>query len=419
MPSGQVTSFFPRAMKITRYPFGILFAVAACAAQPHAMAAERTATDGKDRLPVYELTVSAEEWEKLIQSPRSEIRHPAKFAAGDATYSVGIRYRGDWARTWPKKPLKIFFEKDTDFEGQRVLNLNSNWRDPAFIREQLAYHIYTACGVPSPTTRMVKVNVNGDFYGVFLQVEQPEKPFLKRVGLKGAVVYKANSQRRLADASDLGDEASFRAHYEKETHKDEDYSDLQQFCHELAVTKDVPAFFNRRVKLDQYINFLAASTLVQNWDWHSKNHFLVHDVADTGKWLVVPWDLDRTLGDHWMGPFDAANLPLRLGTKAQPSTIGWNKLFDAFYKDPALRKRLLDRIGELLQTEFTKEKLFPVLDRWESQISEDVALDRKRWPNYNGNDVHVGIAGVKQYIENRREFLVREIKADRPGTAAR
>lgn len=315
--------------------------------------------------------------------------------------------------------LKIFFEKDTDFEGQRVLNLNSNWRDPAFIREQLAYQIYAACGVLAPTTRMVKVNVNGEFYGVYLQVEQPEKPFLKRVGLKGAVVYKANSQRRLADASDLGEETSFRAHYEKETHKDEDYSDLQEFCHELAVTKDVPGFFAQRVDLDRYVNFLAGTALVQNWDWYSKNHFLVHDVAGSEKWLVVPWDLDRTLGDHWMGSFNAADLPLRLGTRAQPGVIGWNKLFDAFYKEPALRNRLLDRIDELLRTEFTKEKLFPILDRWESQISADVALDRKRWPNRNGNDLHAGIAEVKQYIENRRAFLVREIKTERPLAAAR
>jgi spore coat protein H len=397
-------------MNIKKYTVGIAIAAAACARSP---------TDGRDRLPVYELTVSAEEWEKLRQAPRSEERHPAKFNAGDKAYSVGIRYRGDWARSWPKKPLKIFFKKGTDFEGQRALNLNSNWRDPAFIREQLAYQIYAACGVLAPTTRMVKVNVNGEFYGVYLQVEQPEKPFLKRVGLKGAVVYKANSHRLLADASDLGDETSFRAHYEKETHKDEDYSDLQKFCHELAVTKDVPAFFAERVNLDRYVNFLAGSALLQNWDWFSKNHFLVHDVAGSGKWLVVPWDLDRTLGDHWMGSFNAADLPLRLGTKAQPATIGWNKLFDAFYKEPALRKRLLDRIDELLQTEFTKEKLFPILDRWESQISADVALDRKRWPNGNGNDVHAGIAEVKQYIEHRRVFLFREIEAERPSTAVR
>jgi hypothetical protein len=359
------------------------------------------------------LIVSADEWEKLQRVPRSDERHPAKFKTGNEEYSVEIRHRGDWARSWPKKPLKIFFQKDKDFEGQHVLNLNPNWRDPAFIREQLAYHIYAACDVPASKTRMVKLNVNGRFHGVFLEVEQPAKSFLNRVGLKGAVVYKGNSSALRSDESDLGAEASFRSNYEKQTHKDESYQDLQSFCHDLAVATDVAGFFNARVDLNRYVNFLAGSALTQNWDWFSKNHFLVYDAQGSKKWLVIPWDLDRTLGDHWAGPFDAADLPLQLGTRAQPATIGWNKLFNAFYKEPSLRKRLLDRIEVLLEKEFTEEKLFPLLDRWESEISADVALDRKRWPSLNGGNIHTGIAGVKQYIKDRRAFLFAEIKAQR------
>ena len=80
---------------------------------------------------------------------------------------------------------------------------------------------------------------------------------------------------------------------------------------------------------------------------------------------------------------------------------------------------MLRWIEVLLQTEFTKEKLFPILDRWESEISADVGLDRQRWPNRSGGDIHAGIAGVKQYIEDRRAYLFREIKAQRAGTAAR
>jgi spore coat protein H len=370
-------------------------------------------------LPAYELKIAPEEWTKLQRDPRSDDRHPAKFMAGGKEYSVEIRYRGDWARTWPKKPLKIFFEKDKEFQGQHVLNLNSCWRDPAFIREQLAYQIYAACGVPSPRTRMVKLNLNGQFYGVFLDVEQPDKSFLKRAHLKGAVLYKANSHRWQADESDLGNETAFHAHYEKETHKETDYRDLQSFCHDLAMTTNVAAFFAARVDVDRYVNFLAGSALVQNWDWFSKNHFIVHDSAGSKKWLIVPWDLDRTLGDHWAGPFDAADISLRLGTAAQPAKIGWNKMFNAFWNEPALRKRLLDRLETLLQTEFTKEKLFPVLDRWESEFSVDVALDRQRWPNRTGNDFHAGIAGVKTYIEERRAFLLREIEIERANQTRR
>jgi hypothetical protein len=94
-------------------------------------------------------------------------------------------------------------------------------------------------------------------------------------------------------------------------------------------------------------------------------------------------------------------------------------LFDAFYNEPTLRKRLLDRLDTLLKTVFTKEKLFPILDRWESEIGDDVALDRKRWPNPGADDIHTGIAGVKRYIEDRRAYLIREMKTQRDGSAIR
>jgi spore coat protein H len=217
-------------------------------------------------VPVYELKISAEEWTKLQRNPGSDERHPAKFIADGKEYSVGIRYRGDWARTWPKKPLKIFFEQDKAFEGNHVLNLNSCWRDPAFIREHLAYHVYAACGVPSSKTRMVRLHLNGQFHGLFVEVEQPDKSFLKRSNLKGAAIYKANSPSQRSDARDLGREPSFHAHWEKETRKDEDYRDLQTFCHELMTTTNVVDFFTTRVDLDEYINYLAATALVQNWD---------------------------------------------------------------------------------------------------------------------------------------------------------
>src|SRR4026207_1842888 len=80
----------------------------------------------QSKLPIYELRISPDELAKLQRSPRSDDRHPAKFIAGGKEYSVEVRYRGDWARTWLKKPLKIFFAKDKEFDGQHVLNLNSN-----------------------------------------------------------------------------------------------------------------------------------------------------------------------------------------------------------------------------------------------------------------------------------------------------
>jgi spore coat protein H len=331
-------------------------------------------------------------------------------AEGRSFEGALLRHRGSWARTWPKKPLKIFFKSDEPFGGQHCLNLNSAWRDPAFVREVLAYEVYAACGVPSPEARVVQLQVNGAFHGLYVQVEQPDKPFLTRCQLKGASLFKASSQANQSDERDLGPAEAYSQHYEKQNHKAEGYGELQEFCHALAETTNAAAFFEARVDIDRYVNYLAATALVQNWDSFNKNHYLVHDVRGSGKWLVVPWDLDRTFGDHWDWSFRRTDLSVLLGTHAHRGVTGWNRMAERFLSEPALRRRFLDRLQVLLDTVFTPARLFPILDRLEASIGDLCALDRQRWPG-NAGDLALGIQGVKQYIEQRREFLKPEISA--------
>jgi len=90
------------------------------------------------RLPHYELRMAAQDLEALDLDPFSNALRPAAFLAGGKTYSgVKVRVRGSWSRSWPKKSLKILFDHKQPFEERHSLNLNSGWRDPAFVRELL------------------------------------------------------------------------------------------------------------------------------------------------------------------------------------------------------------------------------------------------------------------------------------------
>jgi spore coat protein H len=362
------------------------------------------------RLPLYELRMEAKELRALERNPGSNETHPATFlAAGEVYEGVGVRFRGEWARSWPKKPLKIFFTRDQPFQGHHSLNLNSAWRDAAFAREVLAYHVYAACGVPASRSRLVRLNVNGQFRGVYVEVEQVDKTFLRRFDLKGAGLFKATSDENKADERDLGSETSFAAHYDNESQKTNDLHDLQSFCRELARSTNALDFFTRRVDLEKYINYLAATVLIQHWDGFNKNHFLVYDRSGSGKWFVVPWDLDRTFGDHWNPSSDTVHLPILLGTRRAPGVTGWNRLQDRFFSDPTLHAQFLDRLEKLLEQEFTSTKLFPLLDRFEAELGADAALDRRRWPGPAG-DVHDGMAELKRNIERRRAWLQNQLE---------
>jgi hypothetical protein len=228
---------------------------------------QRGAGSQVQNLPHYELMIAAADLDALENNPGSNDTHPATFKAGGKVYNgVKVRVRGSWSRTWPKKSFKILFDHGAPFEGQRSINLNSGWRDPAFVREPLAYYVYEVCGVPAPRSRMVRVDVNGRFGGLYVEVEQPGKEFLSRVGLAGASVFKAGSRGRDADERDLGNEEAYRACYSKETQKTDSYTELQQFCHGLDTATDKLDFFTRHVDLDRYVNYLAATALIQSID---------------------------------------------------------------------------------------------------------------------------------------------------------
>jgi spore coat protein H len=265
----------------------------------------------------------------------------------------------------------------------------------------------------------VRVQLNQQFRGLYVQVEQPDKAFLKRIGLKGATIMKASSRMKQADQRALGPAEAYKGHYEQETEKKTDgYAALKQFCDDLAQTQDPLAFFENNVDLEKYINYLAATIFCQNWDGYSKNHFLVYDGGGSKKWFVLPWDLDRALGDHWDWSFGRADLPIDLGTKRKPGVTGWNRLMDKFFSHPELRARLADRLQHLLEKEFTPEKLGPVINEMQAAISPEAALDYRRWPNPSSNGMYrddaVGldesINGVKRYIQDRRTFLLAELR---------
>ncbi len=360
------------------------------------------------KLPVYDLKMSARDLERLENSETKTDTFPATFTANGVVYEgVGVRFRGEWARSWPKKPLKVIFKKEQPFEGHHSVNLNSGWRDPAFLRETLAYHVYAACGVPASKSRMARVNVNGTFRGLYVEVEQPDEAFLKRVGLPGIVLYKAASDPHWADERDLGSDDLFASHYKLETQKTNGMSDLRVFCHDMAKTKDVASFFNERVDLEKYINYLVATTLVQHWDCFNKNHYMAYN-PKTKKWFAVPWDLDRTFGDHWHGGFTQAQLPILQGTHTLPGPTGWNRMEDRFFSSPALKASFMKRLGEVLEQDFTSEKLFPLIDSMAAQIQEEAPMDRARWPGPT-RSLQNGIAGLKSYIQRRRVFLLGEV----------
>src|SRR4051794_1317720 len=68
-------------------------------------------------LRTYEVKISPKDLAHFEANGYSNETVPVTFVADGNTYEhARLRTRGDWARGWPKKSLKIFFEKEHQFE---------------------------------------------------------------------------------------------------------------------------------------------------------------------------------------------------------------------------------------------------------------------------------------------------------------
>jgi spore coat protein CotH len=363
------------------------------------------------RLPVYRLQVSPAALAAMDNNPFSNELHPALFFDGARGVEAQIRYRGAWGRNWAKKPIKVILANGAEHRGRRRFNLNSAYRDESFLREPLAYEVYRLAGAPSLESRLVRVQMNDEFWGLFVEVEQPKKSYLRELGMRGGLLFKAASRAARADERALPLVEALARDYTVEVGDPGDLGQLWRFTRALEESTNVAEFFADRMNVEAYINYACATVLVQNWDGFNKNHFLAADRGGAGKWTVVPWDLDRTFGDHWSQRFDVATTSHLLGTRRFPGTTGYNRLLDRFLSEPDLRHAFEARLRQLLAQEFTPAKIGARIDALQSEIAPEARLDRARW---GGSSWTQAVERVRRFVSDRHAFLLHELPGGEP-----
>lgn len=109
-------------------------------------------------------------------------------ADGTTLSNVGIKPRGNTTYVTEldngRYSFKLKFNKYT--KGQKLngldeLNLNNVSYDPSYIREYLAYTLFSLdSGISAPLATLARLYINGEYYGLYLAAECVDESFLKR-----------------------------------------------------------------------------------------------------------------------------------------------------------------------------------------------------------------------------------------------
>ena len=110
---------------------------------------------------------------------------PASFYYYSSTYhdsiqNVGFRVRGNTSRGADKKSFKISFNEYTQgekFKGIEKMNLIGQHNDPSLLRYWLSLNILTTNNLISSRSSFVKLYINGEYKGVYLNVEHIDDEF--------------------------------------------------------------------------------------------------------------------------------------------------------------------------------------------------------------------------------------------------
>ncbi|UCG58681.1 MAG: lamin tail domain-containing protein [Phycisphaerales bacterium] len=328
---------------------------------------------------------------------------------GEFYDNVFVRIRGGTSAWLEKKNHKFIFNEGYHFrfapDQVRVqeANINAGYADTSYMREKLSQDLLRDSGVPSCYTYHMRVQQNGAFHSLGIFVEQVDRRFLERHGLKAdGPLYKAALNQTLFDNA-----------YDFELKNNSDYVPMVDLVSGLNLSGTaLRDYIFDNLNIPEVISYLATSVIVGETDHGHKNYYM-HLDEHKGEWYVFPWDRDLSWGNVWQGTYIVTNTSVLYGSN--------NRLFRAIYNTPQARTMFLRRLRTLMD-ELLEPAAVPVPERklesrigsLQSVIRTEANLDRARW-GFTNNSSYRGFPQVSfdegvalltdTYMPARRDFL--------------
>jgi spore coat protein CotH len=373
--------------------------------------------------PIYHLRADRNDLDWLAQEPYRDETIPATFCAASAPgeprrrcWDVDIRYRGDTARTMPKKSWKVFFPSSDPFQSQNgisyELNLNADYVDQALLRSHIGYDLFARVGVPTPCAGYARLYINDEYYGLFSEIEQVDERFLHHNGIEmHGNLYKPFYGRLDLEADDWW----YSYHYPKKTNRQSGHEDLVTLIELINNTPDeqFPGAIAEVLDVNNWLDWYAVNTLIGNFEMTNKNYYIYHDFS-SARWMILPWDVDISFGHNEGNPYGLFDRdiswdnPIDIG--ADPAGKH-NFLIERMMDMPEFRFYHCRLLTEMMADDFSPAEMFPRIDKTYAQIYDAAIADPNRWrPELEGYPgFEDGPDELKTYITNRIEFLEGEM----------
>jgi spore coat protein H len=355
---------------------------------------------------------------------------PGQFTFQGRTWQVQVRYRGRSTRFEPKKPWQVRFDKEDRFNGSKRLELLAAYKDGGYLTEKLWYDLAASLGLKVPRARYVHVTLNGQYQGVYTELEAIDKAFLRAHGLDSdSDIYRCGMQDCELRPPPR---ESYMEPWDKRTNEDQPWDELWSFID--GVNRTPPhqfrAFAEREVALDDYLTWMVLDTFISNdYQLDSRSYFIYERSRE--QWIFVPWDLNNSLAlysrkhEVMQSASSRASRPSLGFTAYDPYVYDlvdfrrswgevdmkptWNTLMTRIVDDEVLRARYVARMQQLLDTWLTEENLGQRIDAMHRLLAPFILAG----PDGRAQDPYVSPEHaarsddfLRSFVRARREWLL-------------
>ncbi|MFM8282476.1 MAG: CotH kinase family protein, partial [Planctomycetaceae bacterium] len=263
------------------------------------------------------LDFESDDWEaEMADFYGTDVDVPARLTVDGRTIDgVGVHFRGAssyfMVPTGWKRSLNIAIDHtdpDADLLGFHTLNLLNGNGDPSLMSTVLYSHIARR-HIPAPRANFVRVVINGECWGVYVNVQQANKDFLREQfgaskGHRWKVKGSPGGRGGLEYAGD--DPEAYRRVFEIKSKDDPAaWADLVALCriiHETPLAR-LEAALRPKLDIDDALWFLALDNALVNSDgyWTRASDYTLFEDRH-GVFHLVPHDMNEAFGLSRMGP---------------------------------------------------------------------------------------------------------------------
>lgn len=336
---------------------------------------------------------------------------------GKQWYHAGIRFKGNSSLRTPyqtgiqKLSFKLDFDhfekvypqiKNQRFYGFKQLNLNNNFSDLSLMNEKIATDLFRDFGMVAARTAFCAVYVDHGagpvYFGLYTLVEEVDDTVLQsQFGNNDGNLYKPEGPGATFA------QGTFNPAQMNLKNKVSDFADVRSLYDIINNPKrmtdpsewksDLMAVFD----VDRFLQWLAANTVMQNWDSYGKmsQNYLLYNNPETHLLTWIPWDLNEALQPGKQGGALSLSL-LEVGNN-------W-PLIRYVLDHPDFREIYLQKISQFINGVFSPDRVMPIIEQKYRLIQESAYAEKQPHSflrNTNEFDHAVGV--LKNHVIARHQ----------------